>query len=165
MSKIVILSAQLGAPQIIDGLLEKIAAQNPSLADWIKQLDTVPIIRECVGNALNRLYGMSGIQKDTKITDFYDNAYSGKLDGVVRTDRCPKGLGLRITPQGAIEFVADDYRSEWRNEIERLRGLFTDAFLAEVTSSILQILGYEVTVQVSPTGQGGVSYNLEGVKQ
>ncbi len=165
MSKIVILSASLGAPQIIDGLLDRIAAQNPAMADWIRHLDTVPIIKECVGNALDRLYGISGIRKDANITDYYGNAYSGKLDGVLRTDSYPKGLGLRITPQGAIEFIADDYRSEWKNEIERLRGLFTDAFLAEVTSSILQILGYQVTVHASSTGLGGVSYSLEGVKQ
>jgi hypothetical protein len=165
MSKIVILSAQLGAPQIIEGLLDKIAAQNPSLADWIRQFDTIPIIRECVGNALNRLNGSSGVSKGTNVLDYYGKAYAGKLDGVLKTDRLPNGLGFKITNQGAIEFVADEYRSEWREEINRLRGLFTDAFLAEVTSSILQILGYEVTVQSTSTGQGGLAYNLEGVKQ
>lgn len=165
MSKIVILSTQLGAPQIIDELLEKIAARNPSLADWIRQFDPLPIIRECVGNALNRLYGRNGIRKDTNITDYFGNAYSGKLDGVLKTDSCPKGLGLKITDQGTIEFIADQGMADWRDEIERLGGLFRDALLAEVTSSILRILGYEVMVQTASTGQGGFAYNLEGVKQ
>jgi hypothetical protein len=164
MSKIVILSTQLGAPQIIDDLLQRIALQNPALADWIRQLDTIPIIRECVENAVNRLNGTNGIRKDNGITDYYGNSYAGKLDGALKTNMFPKGLGIKIASSGAVEFIADDYKSEWKEEIERLRGLFTDAFLAEITSSILQILGYEVRVQSSSVGQG-LAFNLEGVKQ
>lgn len=165
MSKIVILSAKLGAPQIIDNLLDKIAVQNPALANWIGQFDTIPIIEECVENALNRLYKINGIRKDKNITDFYDNVYTGKLNGVLKTEKCPHGLGIKITDRGSIEFIADNYRSEWNNEINRLRSLFTDAFIAEISSSILQILGYDVKIQPMSTEQGDIAYNLEGVKQ
>ena len=165
MSKIVILSAQLGAPQIIDDLLKKIAARDPSMAEWIRQLDTVPIIKECVENALNKLSQTSGIQKGTSVEDYYGKTYSGKLDGIMKTSNLSKGLGVRVVANGTIEFVADDYKSEWRTEINRLRELFTDAFMAEITSSILQILGYQVKIQPVPLGNGTFSYNLEGVKQ
>jgi len=164
MSKIVILSTQLGTPQIIDDFLQRVAAQDQSLAEWIRQLEVVPIIRECVENAINRLNGTGGIKKDTGITDYFGKPYNGKLDGVLKTDKFPKGLGIEITDQGVIRFVADDFKLEWKEEIKRLRGLFTDAFLAEVTSSILQILGY--TVKVQPVSlEHGLAYNLEGVKQ
>lgn len=136
MSKIVILKAQLGAPQVIDDLLQRVAMKNSPMADWIRKLDTIPIIRECVENALNRLGEMEGIGRCKNITDFFGKAYNGKLDGALRTDKFPKGLGVKVTDQGAIEFVADDYTSGWKKEIKRLRGLFTDAFLAEITSSI-----------------------------
>jgi len=164
MSKIVILNTQLGAPQVISGLLDKIAAQNPALADWIKQLDTVPIIRECIENTLTRMSQIAGIRKEKSITDYYGKAYAGELAGSLKTDRLPNGLGLKVNAQGTIEFVADDYTSEWRSEIERLRKLFTDAFLAETTSSILQILGYEVQVHTTHK-DGNVYHSVEGVRQ
>jgi hypothetical protein len=164
MSKIVILDAHLGAPKIIDDLLQRIAVQDPSLAEWIRQLDPVPIIRECVENALNRLDGTSGIRKGTAVMDYYGKAYIGKLDGVLKTDKLPNGLGIKITGRGVVEFVADKYESDWREEIERLRGLFTDSLLAEITSSILQVLGYEVEIRSTNT-QEGIAYSLEGVKQ
>lgn len=96
--------------------------------------------------------------------DYYGKAYTGKLDGVLKTDKLPNGLGIKITGRGVIEFVTDEYLSDWREEIERLRGLFTDTLLAEITSSTLQILGYEVEIRSTPTEQG-MAYSLEGVKQ
>lgn len=165
MSKIVILGAQLGAPQIIDDLLKKIAAKDPAMAEWIKHLDTVPIIRECVSNALTRVSQMNGIQKGTRVEDYYGNAYSGKLDGILKTKALSRGLGIQIASNGMVKFIADEYRSEWKREIKRLRELFTDAFTAEITSSILQILGYQVEIQASSLGNGTFCYNLEGVKQ
>jgi hypothetical protein len=164
MSKIVILDAHLGAPKIIDDLLQRISVQDPSLAEWIRQLDPIPIIRECVENALNRLDGTSGIRKGATVMDYYGKAYTGRLDGVLKTGKLPNGLGIKITGRGVVEFVADKYESDWREEIERLRGLFTDSLLAEITSSILQVLGYEVEIR-STTTQEGIAYSLEGVKQ
>lgn len=165
MSKIVILSAQLGAPQVMNDLLQRIGCKDPGLAEWVRQLDTIPIIKECVENALTRLSQVNGIRKDSTITDYYGKNYGGQLVGSLKTDKFPNGLGFKVNGQGVVEFVADDYRSEWREEIERLRGLFTDAFLAEATSSILTILGYETTVLSQVTSNGELLFNLEGVKQ
>ncbi len=165
MSKIVILSTQLGAPQVLGDLLQKIGCKNPGLAEWVRQLDTIPIIKECVENALTRLGQVNGIRKDSTVTDYYGKTYAGQLDGSLKTDKFPNGLGFKVNGQGMIEFVADDYKPEWREEIERLRKLFTDAFLAEATSSILLILGYEVKVSSTVTGSGELLFNLEGVKQ
>lgn len=165
MSKIVILRAQLGAPQVMNDLLQRIGCKNPDLAEWIKQLDTVPIIKECVDNALARLGQVSGIRRDSTITDYYGKTFGGQLAGSLKTDKLPNGLGFKVNGQGVVEFVADDYEPGWREEIERLRGLFTDAFMAEATGSILTILGYDVSVSSEVTGNGELLFNLEGVKQ
>lgn len=165
MSKIVILSAQLGAPQVMNDLLQRIGCKNPGLAEWIKQLDTIPIIKECADNALTRLGQVNGIRKDSNITDYYGKTFGGQLAGSLKTDKFPNGLGFKVNSQGVVEFIADDYKSEWREEIERLRGLFTDAFMAEATSSILTILGYDVSISSKVTGNGELLFNLEGVKQ
>ena len=165
MSKIVILNAQLAAPHILSDLLAKVAAQDPVFAEWIKTIDPVPIIEECVQNALTRLGKVEGISQCQKVLDYYGKVYGGQLAGAFKTDKLPNGLGVKVNEKGAIEFVADEYRQEWKDEIKRLRKLFTDAFLAEITNSILQILGYDVGVQSTATKQGELVYNLEGVKQ
>jgi hypothetical protein len=168
MSKIVILSVQLGTSQILNNLLEEIAGQNPNLAEWLKQLDPLPIIKECVVNAIDRLGQMPGISKEANISDYFGNidyAYNSQLIGALKTDKLPHGLGFKVNDQGAVEFVADEYTTEWRQEIKRLRELFTDAFLAEATNSILTILGYEVVVSSSLANNGGLFFHLEGVKQ
>src|SRR3989344_6464834 len=155
MSKIVILDAQLAPPQILSDLLAKVAAQDPVLAEWIKELDTVPIIEECVQNALARMGKIEGIKQCQSVLDYYGNAYDGKLAGALKTDALPNGLGVKINEKGTIEFVADEYQSEWKSEIKRLQKLFTDAFLAEITNSILQILGYDVEISTIAK-QGGL---------
>ena len=165
MSNIVILSAQLAAPHILGDLLAKVAAQDQILAEWIKGLDTFPIIEECVQNALARLGKIEGIKQCQDILDYYGKAYGGKLAGALKTDALPNGLGVKINEKGAIEFVADEYQSEWKSEIKRLQKLFTDAFQAEATTAILQILGYEVEVESTTTEKGELIFNLEGVKQ
>lgn len=165
MSKIVILGTQLAAPQILCDLIDKIAVQDPLLAEWISQLDTIPIIKECAINALNSLIGKSGIQKALAVLDFYGKSFVGSVDGAIATDKLPNGLGVRVSASGAIEFIADQYESGWKKEIKRLQDLYKDAFLNEISKAILTILGYEVQVQAVPTGDGKFSYNLEGVKQ
>ena len=165
MSKIVILGTQLAAPQILCDLIDKIAAQDPLLAEWISQLDTIPIIKECAINALNNLIGKSGIQRALAVLDYYGKSFAGSIDGAIATDRLSNGLGIRVSVSGAIEFIADNYKSEWKQEIKRLQDLYKDAFLNEISKAILTILGYEVQVQAVPTGDGKFSYNLEGVKQ
>ena len=165
MSKIGILNGQWAAPQILGDLLAKVAAKDPVLAEWIKELDTTPIIGECVQNALARLGKIEGIKQCQEVLDYYGKAYDGKLAGALKTDALPNGLGVKVNEKGAIEFVADEYRQEWKNEIKRLRQLFTDAFMAEITNSILQILGYDVQVQSSTASNGETLYSVEGVTQ
>ncbi len=165
MSKIVILSTQLEAPQIVNDLLDRVVVQNPGMSEWIKQLDTLPIITECVQNALVRTAQVAGVRPAANIFDYYGKAHNGALLGALETDRLPNGLGVKVNGQGEVEFVVDDYTSEWKSEIERLRKLFTDAFLAEVSLAILQILGYDAQIQAATSSPGEVCYNLEGVKQ
>lgn len=165
MSKIVVLSAKLGAPQILDDLLKKIALKDPALAEWVKQFDAIPVIKECVNKALARMKEVNGIKLISKVSGYGDEKFSGKLDGVISSDRLQKGLGLRVNEKGEVEFIADEYGHDTREEIKRLRKIFTDAFLAEATSAILQILGYEVNIQSTATSNGEVSYYLDGVKQ
>ncbi len=165
MSKIVILDVQLAAPHILGDLLAKVAAQDPVLAEWIKAIDPVPIIEECVQNALTRLGQIEGIKQCQSVLDYYGNVYKGKLAGALKTDKLPNGMGIKVNDKGAVEFFGDEYRQEWKDEIKRLQKLFTDAFLAEITNSILQILGYDVQVRSSTASNGEVFYGLEGVKQ
>lgn len=165
MSKIVILNAKLGAPQILEDLLQKVAVTDPSLAVWIRQVDTLPLIEGCIVRALDRLCQIEGIKKSETVFDYSNNAYAGSLAGALQSEQLPKGLGVKLNGQGVIEFVADDYRSEWKKEIKRLRELFTDAFLAESTAAILNILNYKTEVLTDQNGKGEYSFSLEGVKQ
>jgi len=168
MSKIVILSAQLGAPQVIDDLLGRLITVNPALADWVRQFDSKPLILECVNNALSALGNEAGITLSTDVADYYGNQHASvngqQLIGSLKTSGLPNGLGIMVNGQGTISFAADDYKSGWKAEINRLRNKFQDAFLAEVTNSILQIIGYNTSVNVVNTG-GETLYAIEGVKE
>lgn len=169
MSKIVILSAQLGAPQVVNDLLAKLATANPALADWVRQFDSKPLILECVNNALAALGNENGITLSSDVADYYGNQYSEhngqQLIGSLKTSSLPNGLGILVNAQGTINFMADDYQSSWKREISRLENLFQDAFLAEVTSSILQIIGYNTQVTRTATDTGEKVYMVEGVKE
>jgi len=165
MSKIVILRAQLGMPQI-NSSIDKIRMENPPMADFIANSDTVPLIKECAQKALERLYGQAGIKKGATVTDYYGNPANERFVGIMATGELPKGLGVIVRDSGMIEFAADSFRPEWKEEIRRLQALFADAFIAELTAAIMEIMACEnVTIQSIPDGRGGFAYNVAGEKQ
>ena len=161
MSKIVILGTQLGAPQIMNELYSQI---NSNLAEWISQIDTTSLIKECAQNALSRLGKIKGIRKDTTISDYNGNSYNGELIGSLKTNEWPNGLGVKINREGAIEFVADEYRVEWKKEIGRLREFFVRAFRAEAYKSILTIYEYNVEILATVADDGELFFDVEGVQ-
>lgn len=173
MSKIVMLSAQLGAPQIMNDLLDQLKAKNPQIAQFIEQLDTIPLINECAQNALNFLARQDGISKDQTISDFYGKSSSSygsqKIIGALKTKTFDKGLGIIVDKDGSIKFVGDIYRSEWKQEADRLTKLYQEAFMAECVKMILQIMGYQVSIKQEvrhdqTTGRQTVLSAIEGVK-
>jgi len=168
MSKIVILSTELGAPQIVNDLLVKLAIANPALADWVRQFDSKPLILECVKNTLSVLGKEKGIILSEGIIDYcgnLQNDYDGQqLIGSLETVEILNGMGVFVNNQGVINFVVNDHESSLEEEIDRLQGLFQDAFLSEVTNSILQIMGYNTRVTVSVTDSGEKVYSVEAVK-
>jgi len=163
MSKIVILNTKLGAPQL-SRCLEEIRAAEPELANWIAGLNTVGIIKECVVLALDRLYGCDGINHGSKVVDYSGNAYKQKLDGIITTEELPGGIGVYVNDDGSIAFCADEYTSEWKDEIKRLQSLFADAFQAEIVKSVLQIRGYDVELGQISDNKGGFVYSIQAVK-
>ncbi len=167
MSKIVTLSAQLGTPQIMNDLWEKLALQNPALAEGIKDLDTTEMIQECIQNAFETLRGQ-GVETTDSIADYFGNKSKShnslNIIGALKTAKLPNGLGVMMDKNGTICFAADDYTSEWKNEIERLKKLFTDAFLAEAVKSALVVLGYKVEVETYGGTKSQTSH-ITGVRQ
>ncbi len=174
MSKIVMLTAQLGAPQIMNDLLCQLKNKNPLLAEFIEQLEILPLIRECAENAIAFLARQNGISRDTAIYDFYGNRsceYHGmKIIGALKTQSFDKGLGIIVDKDGTIRYTADVYRGEWKAEADRLTKLFQDAFMAESVKAILLIMGYEVQIRQevrrdAATGEESVFTAMEGIKQ
>lgn len=169
MSKIVMLRAQLSAPQVLSDLLQRLEVNDPTLAQWASQFDPVSIIKECVTNALNNLAKEDGISLSQEIEDYFGNksrSHNGMpIIGALKTGKLPKGLGVMVDRQGTISFAADTYTSIWRQEVSRLQKLFQDEFLQEAISAVLQIVGYQIQVEVSTTTDGQQVYHLEGVKQ
>jgi hypothetical protein len=168
MSKIVILSAQLSTPQIMNDLLQQVSREFPEIMTFFQeQLDYIGVITECADKALSRLAGQSNIRRDSKIEDFFGNSSDSfnnqKILGSLKTNALPKGMGVIVDAQGKIVFVGDNYQSGWRNEISRLQKLFTDAFIAETTLAILQIIGYDAKIS-SQVVDGQPAYQVEGVK-
>lgn len=165
MSKIVILSAKLASPQINNDLLSKVIAQHPEIADFFKDWDPVPLIKECADKALNRLSRQDGITKDSRIEDYYGNSTdkhnNQQILGALKTSALPKGLGIIVDQHGKIIFAGDNYQSSWKQEISRLQKLFNDAYIAEFARAVLQIIGYEV----SEIEQSCDCCHFEGVKQ
>lgn len=160
MSKIVILKTNLGAPQIIQDLLDGIASKNPSLADWISQFNSTPLIKECAINAIKRIGTLEGV-KSLK-------SQSKDIVGILKKDDLPYVLEIKILDNGVIEFKSsgdDYYHSGWKGKIGYLRSLFTDAFLAEVNNSIFQILGYESTIQMGMTADKKITFFVDGNKE
>lgn len=164
MSKIVILRTKLGAPQLVGGLIDKVAVQNPPWADWLRRFDARPIIEECLVNAVKQLCRFPDIKAAATIEDYFGNSYENKLIGAVKSEKLPRGLGIKLDCQGIIEFVGDDYESSWKAEIKRLQKLFTDAFLAEATSAILQIIGMDTEIQMTKLETGEVVFLVEGTE-
>lgn len=169
MSKIVILQAQLAATTVLNGLLQKLAVKDPVFAQWLGQLDVIPIIKECVDSTLNNLASQDGISLRPDIEDYYgkkSGSHNGMpIIGALKTEKLPKGLGVMVDSQGTIKFAGDDYTDGWRQEINRLQKLFQDEFLQEVINAILQIIGYQTQVEVSTTTNGQKVYQIEGVRQ
>jgi len=167
------LTAQLGAPQIMNDLLCQLKNKNPLLAEFIEQLEILPLIKECAENAIAFLARQNGISSDTAIYDFYGNRsceYHGmKIIGALKTEGFDKGLGIMVDKDGSIRYAADTYRRDWQLESNRLTKLFQDAFMAESVKAILQIMGYEVQIRQevqrdAATGQESVFTAMEGIK-
>ncbi|MBI1755235.1 hypothetical protein HYR65_03045 [Candidatus Azambacteria bacterium] len=156
-------------------MLEKLAGRNPALAKWIKDMDTVPIIKECVQNAIEKLKADGGIRMDKTITDYYGKtqykSHEGlDIIGAIKTDALPNGMGIAVDAKGTVKFIADEYRSGWQAEIKRLQGLFQDVFLQETAKTILSIIGYKVDTHTSvvddpETGEKKQVVNIVGVAQ
>lgn len=167
MSKIMMLSVQLGAPQIMDDLLQKLSLQNHALAEEIKKMDTIELISECIQNAFETLK-----QHNVEITDYIADYYGNQskfhnsmnIIGALKTKKLPNCLGVMLDKNGAIQFAADEYTNEWKLEIERLKKIFTDAFLSEAVKTTLIILGYQIEIETFGN-ETSPSFNITGVKQ
>jgi len=164
MSKIVMLSAQLAAPAVLSDLFSQIARQDLSLANSLKNMDLLAVIRECAGKALNEVVSSSPIKLEKSIADFYGNRQSQidgfPLIGALKTSRLPNGLGVMVDATGTVKFAADTFKTEWQNEANRLKKLFGDALRAQLINSAMQILGYEVKIAAQKTS-GETVYQLE----
>ncbi|MBU0649163.1 hypothetical protein KJ969_03660 [Patescibacteria group bacterium] len=173
MSKIVMLSAQLAAPAILTDLLQKLGVQNPTLAQFIENLDTVPIIRECANHALQAMSTMPGISLDNSIRDYYGHGYKShaslQLLGALKTSKLKNGIGVMVDSNGCIKFAADTFTNEWRTESARLQKLFQETFLQQVVKAILEVMGYQMqitkdTIKDPESGQEKQVLMIEGVK-
>jgi hypothetical protein len=164
MSKITIVSTTLDAAQLINNLWEEVGAEDSCLAEFIENLNSLPIIKECLIKAVNRLATNSEIQRTKAVLDYYGKAYKGRFDEAIKSARLPFGLGIRISGSGKLEFIADNYKDEWKREAKRLQSLFVDAFLAEITLAQLIMMGYEVKAQTVQTSDGSIAYVFEGEK-
>ncbi|HDQ15889.1 MAG TPA: hypothetical protein ENN45_02405 [Bacteroidetes bacterium] len=168
MSKIVILSAQLKSPYIMNDLLQQVSREYSEIITFFQEkFRYVDVITECADKTLNRLAEQNGIRRDSKIEDYNGNS-SGSFNnqpilGSLKTNALPKGMGVIVDAQGKIIFVGDNYQSGWKTEIGRLQKLFTDAFIAETTLAILSIIGYGAKIS-SQVVDGKPAYQVEGVK-
>lgn len=169
MSKIVILDAELDAPAIIADLLAKFKARDPSSAKWIETFNPIPLIEECVKSALNLLGEQEGVTLSDEMEDYNGNTlstYNGReLAGVLKTSKLSNGVGIVVDEQGKINFAADTYTGEWESEADRLREMFTDAFLSECLNSVLEILEYDSAVSAVNIGSGEIAFEVEGEKE
>ncbi len=166
MSQIIELSTTLGAADILKASLAKLTVLNPTMAVWIEQLDSQPLIVECVQKAVT-LVAANGVKSSDRIANFFGNeqtSHQGQaIIAALKTDRLPNGLGIMIDGQGQIRFAADDYKSEWKQEINRLKNLFQNAFLAVASQTILEIVGYETTIAAAADNHGLTTYTVKGV--
>lgn len=166
MSKVVIFEAQLGVSEIINDLSLKFVAKNPDLAKWLTNIDSTPIITECVKKSIHRLK-KSDIQTDNKaLIDgvTYTGDYQGmEIIGVLKTDKLPTGLGV-IIDRGKVKFAADSNRSGSEKEAKRLQDLFEKIFLQEIVKAFLQIFGYRIKMSETAVGSEPAIF-IEGVKQ
>ncbi len=171
MSKIVVLSFELTAPQILGDVLDRLKTNRPDLAEWIQDLDIMPLIEDCIQNSLNSLCDqVDGIELSNEVLDYYGNASSSQeIIGAMKTDKLPNGMGIFMSPNGSISFLADDYTSGWVQEINRLQKLFKKFFILEANKMILDIIGYEVkiestTISNKETGEQSLAFHLVGVR-
>ena len=166
MSKVVIFEAQLGVSEIINDLSLKFVAKNPDLAKWLENIDSTPIITECVKKSIQRLKD-GGIQTDNQASidgATYTSDYHGmEIVGVLKTDKLPTGLGVMVN-NGKIKFAADGNRSGSEEEAKRLQDLFEKIFLQEIVKAFLQILGYRIKISETTVGSDPAIF-IEGVKQ
>ena len=170
MSKISIVSATLCASSNMNSLLEELKTKDPATAKYMESLkpeDINSLIEECIKNALQTVKAQ-GIQVTDHIEDFYHNkvrSYEGlKIIGALKTAKLSGGLGVMMD-NGVIKFAGDEYKSEWREEIARLKKIFTDAYLLEVAKSALIIMNYDVqTPETYERGDDDQSFNLIATK-
>jgi len=166
MSKIVLLEAQLSTTRNMNKMLDELRIKDPALANLIKGLDVTEVIGECVQKAFEILKSQ-GVEISGYVLDYNHNktkSFDGqKIVGALKTPQLPNGLGIIVT-DNFIRFVADEYKSEWKEEISRLKAMFTNAYLLEVAKASLEIMGYNV----QPTeiyGRGDEqSFNITGMK-
>jgi hypothetical protein len=167
MSKITIIETSLDAPQVTNGILQRLSKSDSVFAKWAKDLDIVPLIRGCAKNALELLSTIDGIRLGTHVEDYYgnrtDNHNGHKFIGVLRSDKLPGGLGVYMEDNGEIKFAADDYESEWGVEIERLQKAFENAFIAEAGRTFMKFKKYQVKI-VPEILNGSIVFTVQGLK-
>lgn len=153
MSKVVILDTEITAPTILKDLLKRLSVKNPALAKWLENADVVPLIKECVKEALEKMEGAAGVKiKDTlrdALSRQYDFVEGKKIAGVIRFENSRMILELAVVldEDGTIKFADDkyNYTPEHFQKREELRNLFRHHFLAEAVKKMLPVLGYSFT--------------------
>ena len=167
MSKIVWMNAQLSAAENMNAMLNELRLKDPKFAKIIEDLELDDVIEECIQGAFKTLENQ-GVEITDHICDFGRNetkSFDGqKIIGALKTSKLPNGLGITLK-NGVVRFAADEYRSEWKEEIKRLKKMFTDAYLLEAAKAALEILGYRIEpTEKYTTGAGNQSFNVIGIK-
>ena len=154
----------LGTLTLINNHFLDILKNNyPSIAERIENLEYLPMIKESACNALNRLDGLQGIRKSTRGFDSLEKSTQGEVVGALKSELLPIKLGLQITNSGKIKYISNNYSLNTLKECLRLQRLFVDAYISEITISVMVMLGYNVKSKSVKRDDYIVHY-IEGVK-
>lgn len=156
MSRAEALFLCLGVSEALTDVQKQIATQNPAIGEWLKKFDPKELMMECAEKALHVLK-----ERTPSITSIHKKEdKKWVIEMGLSFLESPVSISLH---GGAIVFDGgcDAFEDKW-SRFKKISIQFENAFLAEVTKSILQIMGYETNTKV--VGDGGQwRFHIKGV--
>jgi hypothetical protein len=162
MSQVIMMKMGLSVPQIMANTLQKLAAKNAILAEYISQMDMPSLTEECVVNTLKSLAasGKYSVKTDTS-TDKAGN----KVLGSIYCSNLSRDLSIAVEKNGSINFLfssysEERYRSRSEEEAAKIKNIFEQAFVVEAVKIALKVMGYELENHKSEITQVGPNEQL-----